>query len=121
MLDRREWSERHLDGVRALLVNEPRGHADMYGCFVTPPDPDEGRVGTGAFGMVFFHKDGFSTACGHGTIAGVTWALDTGLVSPLEPVTEVWVDVPSGRLPRSRPTSSTVGSAPSGSRMCRRT
>ena len=131
VLDRREWSEQHLDDVRAFLVNEPRGHADMYGCFVTPPDPDDdhddhhhynddhdhddhddhdddddhdgdrrgdhdGRAG--AFGMVFFHKDGFSTACGHGTIAGVTWAIETGRVAATEPTTEVVVDVPSGRL-----------------------
>lgn len=98
VLDRRAWCQEHLDDVRAFLVNEPRGHADMYGCFVTPPDPDPGREGTGAFGMVFFHKDGFSTACGHGTIAGVTWAIDTGRVAPVEPTTEVYVDVPSGRL-----------------------
>lgn len=98
VLDRREWSQRHLDDVRAFLVNEPRGHADMYGCFVTPPDPNEGREGTGAFGMVFFHKDGFSTACGHGTMAGATWAIETGRVAAIEPVTEIWIDVPSGRL-----------------------
>jgi proline racemase/trans-L-3-hydroxyproline dehydratase len=98
VLDRRGWCQANLDDVRALLVNEPRGHADMYGCFVTPPDPDSGRDGTGAFGMVFFHKDGFSTACGHGTIAGVTWAIDTGRVPVTEPTTEVYVDVPSGRL-----------------------
>lgn len=98
VLDRRAWSEDHLDDVREFLVNEPRGHADMYGCYVTPPDPDDARDGDGAFGMVFFHKDGFSTACGHGTMAGVTWAIETGLVEPAEPVTEVFVDVPSGRL-----------------------
>ena len=98
VLDRRAWSEQHLDDVRALLVNEPRGHADMYGCFVTPPDPDDGRDGRGAFGMVFFHKDGFSTACGHGTIAGATWAIESGRIDAVEPVTEVWIDVPSGRL-----------------------
>ena len=98
VLDRRAWSEQHLDDVRAFLVNEPRGHADMYGCFVTPPDPDRDRREQGAFGMVFFHKDGFSTACGHGTIAGVTWAIESGLVAAAEPVTEVRVDVPSGRL-----------------------
>jgi len=98
VLDRRAWSQEHLDDVRAFLVNEPRGHADMYGCFVTPPDPNGPRDGEGSFGMVFFHKDGFSTACGHGTIAGVTWAIETGQVVAMEPVTEVWVDVPSGRL-----------------------
>ncbi len=97
VLDRREWSEQHLDDVRAFLINEPRGHADMYGCFVTPADPDD-NLGTGAFGMVFFHKDGFSTACGHGTIAGTTWALTSGLIPATAPITKALVDVPSGRL-----------------------
>jgi proline racemase/trans-L-3-hydroxyproline dehydratase len=65
----------------------------MYGCFVTPPE------GEGAdLGAVFFHNAGYSTACGHGTIALVTWALDTGRVPAREPETEVVVDVPSGRL-----------------------
>jgi proline racemase len=93
VLDRRSTSMRELDHVRALLINEPRGHADMYGCFVTPPD-DEGA----AFGLVFFHKDGFSTACGHGTIAGTVWALESGLVEVSSPLTHLCVDVPSGRL-----------------------
>jgi len=93
VLDKRADAERRLDDVRQLLCNEPRGHADMYGCFITPPD-DEGAE----FGMVFWHKDGFSTACGHGTIAGATWALNHGLVSPIEPVTRFNLDVPSGRL-----------------------
>lgn len=97
VLDRRGWAQHHLDDVRAFLVNEPRGHADMYGGFVTPPDDDGGDIG-----VVFFHKDGFSTACGHGTIALATWALDTGQVAP-RPVAgsdrvELVVDVPSGRL-----------------------
>ena len=38
VLERRRWALEHLDDVRRLLVNEPRGHADMYGAFVTPPD-----------------------------------------------------------------------------------
>jgi len=53
-----------VDGLRRLLCYEPRGYADMYGGFLTPPD-DEGAH----LGVLFWHKDGFSTACGHGTIA----------------------------------------------------
>ncbi len=93
MLDRRATAMAELDDVRAFLINEPRGHADMYGCFVTPAD-DDGA----AFGLVFFHKDGFSTACGHGAIAAVTWALETGLVPTVAPMTRLHIDVPSGRL-----------------------
>ena len=47
---------------------------------------------------MFFHNAGYSTACGHGTIALVTWALDEGIVERREGENRVVVDVPSGRL-----------------------
>jgi len=82
------------DRIRALLCNEPRGHADMYGCFLVPPD-DPGA----ALGTLFWHKDGFSTACGHGTIALGAYAVDTGLVAaPDAGEVDVVIDVPSGRV-----------------------
>jgi proline racemase len=93
ILDKRRFAAERLDDVRRLLVHEPRGHADMYGCFVTEPE-DAGAD----LGVVFFHNAGYSTACGHGTIALVTWALDTGRIARQEPETRVVVDVPSGRL-----------------------
>jgi len=93
ILERRRWAAAHLDDVRRLLVNEPRGHADMYGCHVVPAD-DAGAD----LGVVFFHNEGYSTACGHGTIALVTWALDSGRLPMTGPETTVTVDVPSGRL-----------------------
>jgi proline racemase len=93
ILDKRRFAAERLDDVRRLLVFEPRGHADMYGCFVTEPE-DEGAD----LGVVFFHNAGYSTACGHGTIALVTWALETGVLVREGPEAEVVVDVPSGRL-----------------------
>jgi proline racemase len=89
---RRDALERH-DHVRRLLVHEPRGHADMYGCHVVEPN-DAGAD----LSVVFFHNAGYSTACGHGTIALVTWALDEGIVERHEGENHVVVDVPSGRL-----------------------
>lgn len=83
-----------LDQLRQSLCHEPRGHADMYGGFITPPD-DAGA----AFGVLFWHKDGFSTACGHGTIALGYWAVEKGLVeSPEDGTVDVVIDVPSGRV-----------------------
>jgi proline racemase/trans-L-3-hydroxyproline dehydratase len=93
VLERRAWAAANLDHVRRLLIDEPRGHADMYGAFVTPPN-DAGAD----LGVVFFHNEGYSTACGHGTIALVTWALESGRLAAVEPSTSVTVDVPSGRL-----------------------
>ncbi|MFI6677845.1 proline racemase family protein [Kribbella sp. NPDC050470] len=96
VLSRREFAQTSadVDRVRQLLVNEPRGHADMYGGFVVPGDDSAAH-----FGVLFWHKDGYSTACGHGTIALGAWAVETGLVaaSP-DGVTDVVIDVPSGRV-----------------------
>ena len=63
--------------LRRFLGYEPRGHADMYGGFVVPPDDDGAHLG-----VLFWHKDGFSTACGHGTIALGVWAVDTRARQP---------------------------------------
>ena len=70
----------------------------MYGGFIVPPD-DEGAD----FGVLFWHKDGFSTACGHGTIALGAWAVEAGRVTrgtsdPQDGPVEVVIDVPSGRV-----------------------
>jgi proline racemase len=94
ILEKRSHAARHLDRIRRLVVNEPRGHADMYGCFVTEAVSPDGDLG-----VIFFHNAGFSTACGHGTIALVTAALETGMLDS-SPGSEqpVIVDVPSGRL-----------------------
>src|SRR5918992_919531 len=82
------------DAVRRLLCHEPRGHADMYGCFVVPPDDDGAELG-----VLFWHKDGYSTACGHGTIALGVWAVESGRVAaPDDGEVDVVLDVPSGRV-----------------------
>jgi proline racemase len=83
-----------VQGLRAVLCSEPRGHADMYGGFIVPPDDDGADLG-----VLFWHKDGFSTACGHGTIALGAWAVETGRVAaPETGSVDVVIDVPSGRV-----------------------
>lgn len=96
ILQRRAFAQSSaaVDAVRRLLVNEPRGHADMYGGFLVEPD-DSGAD----FGVLFWHKDGYSTACGHGTIALGAWAVQSGRVAAeLDGDTDVVIDVPSGRV-----------------------
>ncbi len=83
-----------VDRARRLLCFEPRGHADMYGGFIVEPDDAGAHLG-----VLFWHKDGFSTACGHGTIALGVWAIESGLVTADESgTTDVVIDVPSGRV-----------------------
>jgi proline racemase len=96
VLDRRDraMASEDVDRIRRLLCHEPRGHADMYGCFVVAPDDDGAD-----FGVLFWHKDGYSTACGHGTIALGAWAVESGRVdAPDDGAVEVTMDVPSGRV-----------------------
>ncbi len=93
VLERRDAAPDTVDDVRRLLVDEPRGHADMYGGLVVPPDDDGADLG-----VVFFHAAGYSTACGHGTIALVTWAIESGRLALGDGSHEVRVDVPSGRV-----------------------
>lgn len=85
-----------VDAVRRLLCHEPRGHADMYGCFLVEPDDDGADLG-----VLFWHKDGYSTACGHGTIALGAWAVESGRVAVPgggDGEVDVTIDVPSGRV-----------------------
>ena len=80
--------------MRRLLCHEPRGHADMYGGFLVPADDEDADLG-----VLFWHKDGYSTACGHGTIALGAWAVESGRVpAPADGDVEVKIDVPSGRV-----------------------
>jgi proline racemase len=90
----RATADEAIDRVRRLLCHEPRGHADMYGCFLVAPDDDGADLG-----VLFWHKDGYSTACGHGTIALGAWAVESGRVAaPHDGEVDVTIDVPSGRV-----------------------
>lgn len=83
-----------VQAFRKLICHEPRGHADMYGGILVDPDDDAADLG-----VLFWDKDGFSTACGHGTIALGVWAVEEGLVQPdADGLAVVTIDVPSGRV-----------------------
>ena len=91
ILERRSWVREHLDHVRRALMHEPRGHADMYGCYVTPPVTPEADLG-----VIFMHNEGYSTMCGHGVIALAAVAVATGMVPASAPETRVGLDTPAG-------------------------
>ena len=94
ILDYRRDAKQRFDHLRRALMWEPRGHADMYGCLLTPPTSDGAD-----FGILFIHNEGFSTMCGHGIIAISTVVLETGMV-PVEPgratVKTLRIDSPAG-------------------------
>ena len=89
---RRKLTEEY-DYLRKALMWEPRGHADMYGLLKVPaerPDSD--------FGVIFMHNAGYSTMCGHATIAVAKAAVLLNWVNPTPPLTTLKIDAPCGQL-----------------------
>ncbi|MDX1666607.1 MAG: proline racemase family protein, partial [Saprospiraceae bacterium] len=93
VLSRRAYMRDKLDLYRRMLMHEPRGHADMYGCLPVPPN-DEGAD----FGVIFMHNAGYSTMCGHAIIALAKLTVEMGWKPVEEPETRVVIDAPCGRI-----------------------
>ncbi|MBB2985239.1 proline racemase family protein [Terracoccus luteus] len=91
MNERRLHVIEHLDGLRQLLMNEPRGHAAMSGAILQPP-----TRGDCDWGVVYIEVSGCLPMCGHGTIGVATVLVETGLVEVVEPVTTIRLDTPAG-------------------------
>jgi len=87
MVERRAWFESVGAGLRRFLLQEPRGHDDMFGAVVFPPCRANADVG------VLFLEGGETLAmCGHGTIGAVTALVETGRFEG----DEIRLDTPAG-------------------------
>ena len=93
VLDYRKFCKDYYDFLRTGLMFEPRGHADMYGCILTPPNDDEGD-----FGILFLHNEGYSTMCGHTIIAISTLAAKMQWFDVEEGDNVLKIDAPCGRI-----------------------
>ena len=93
VLERRRYCKENHDDLRTALMFEPRGHADMYGCILVPPNDEEGD-----FGILFLHNEGYSTMCGHAIIAISTLAIEMNWVEVREGDNILKIDAPCGRI-----------------------
>ena len=93
ILEKRQYMKNKFDFFRTALMFEPRGHADMYGCIITPPVSNDAD-----FGVLFIHNEGYSTMCGHGIIAVTKVVLETGMFEKTEPLTTIKIDSPAGLI-----------------------
>jgi trans-L-3-hydroxyproline dehydratase len=91
VLERRRWVLENADYVRRAIIQEPRGHRDMYGAILLPPFNDYTDMT-----VLFMHNEGYSTMCGHGIIAITTGLIEEGLFPASEPVTTIRYEVPAG-------------------------
>lgn len=91
ILAKRRYALEHHDDLRRALMLEPRGHTGMYGVIpVEPSHPDA------AFACLFIHNEGYSTMCGHATIALGKWLVESGRVPRVEPQSRFKVELPCG-------------------------
>jgi len=93
VLEYRNFIKKNYDHLRLALMHEPRGHADMYGCILLPPNDDDGD-----FGILFLHNEGYSTMCGHAIIAISTLAVEMNWIEVTSPETHIKIDAPCGRI-----------------------
>ena len=93
VLEYRRYCKENYDHLRTALLFEPRGHADMYGCILVPPN-DNGAD----FGILFLHNEGYSTMCGHAIIAISTLAIQMDWVKVCEGENILKIDAPCGRI-----------------------
>ncbi|NHC14754.1 proline racemase family protein [Motilibacter deserti] len=91
MMERKLLFERDRDGLRTLLMYEPRGHSAMSGAILQPPTRPDAD-----YGVLFIEVSGLLPMCGHGTIGVATVLVETGMVPVQEPVTTVRLDTPAG-------------------------
>lgn len=83
----------HYDHLRRALMLEPRGHTDMYGCLIVPPERADSH-----FGVLFMHNEGYSTMCGHAMMALVRTAIESGAVRVEDALVQIKIDAPCGQI-----------------------
>jgi trans-L-3-hydroxyproline dehydratase len=91
LLDKRRFARENLDRFRRLIMFEPRGHYDMYGVLPVAPDHPEADMA-----VLFIHNEGYSTMCGHATIALGRYAFDRGLIKAEAGIARLNLQCPCG-------------------------
>ncbi len=81
----------HDDGLRKLLLFEPRGAVNHAVNLVTPPCAPEAD-----FGLIIMESEFYVPMSGSNMICAVTAVLETGLLPMREPETLLTVDTPGG-------------------------
>ncbi len=93
ILAKRRFIETDFDWLRRALMQEPRGHKDMFGVFLAP-STEPGSSG----GMVWMDGRGYMHMCGHGTIGLTTAMVAEGWVTAEAPTTSIRLESTAGPI-----------------------
>jgi proline racemase len=93
MLEKARHLELHGDGLRRLMLREPRGYPALCANVILPPThPDA------AAGYVIMEHVEYPGMSGTNTICVATALLETGMLPMTEPVTELTLEAPAGLI-----------------------
>jgi proline racemase len=91
MFEKRTYFEEHLDGIRKLMLREPRGYPALC-CNVVLPPTDR----RAAAGFVIMEQTEYPPMSGSNIICTATALLETGYIAATEPITEFMLEAPAG-------------------------
>ena len=91
MFEKMCWLREHGDGLRKLMLREPRGYPAMCCNLLLPPTCDEADAG-----FVIMEQTEYPAMSGSNTICVVTVLIETGMVAVREPITRLCLETPAG-------------------------
>jgi len=91
MSDKMLYLRTHMDGLRTMLMYEPRGNEVMSGAILTQPCNAQADIG-----VIYIEVGGYLPMCGHDTIGCCTAMVEAGILPIEEPITTVKLDTPAG-------------------------
>ncbi len=93
MFRKMQHLERNADGLRKLMLREPRGFPAANCNLILPPTHPDADAG-----FVIMEQTEYPPMSGTNTMCTVTALLETGMVPAQEPVTELVLETPAGLI-----------------------
>jgi proline racemase len=93
MFEKMQHLQTHADGLRKLMLREPRGYPTMCCNLILPPTRPEADAG-----FVIMEQVEYPGMSGTNTICVATVLLETGMAPMREPVTELTLEAPAGLI-----------------------
>jgi len=91
MFEKMRFLAEHQDGLRKLMLREPRGYPGLCCNLLLPPCHPEADAG-----FVIMEQMEYAAMSGSNTICVATVLLETGILPMVEPVTEFTLEAPAG-------------------------
>src|SRR5512136_3079478 len=93
MFEKMTYLQKHCDGLRKLMLREPRGYPAANCNLILPPTRPEADAG-----YVIMEQVEYPGMSGTNTICVATVLLETGMVPMVEPATELALEAPAGLI-----------------------